>query len=493
MNFPADLSGREASPDARELFRRHHTPPPTVIHGSPRWSCARRTITPYRRDAGSMRDILLAAVIFGALPLVVQRPYIGILLWSWISYMNPHRLTWGFAYDFPFAALVAGAAMLGLLLSKEPKRIPWTPTTVALALFVLWMSLTTAFAFFPEEAMSHWEKVIKIQIMTFVMLMLMAERQRLHLLVWVIVASLAFYGIKGGIFAVLTGGEYRVWGPDGSFIEGNNELALTLIMALPLMRYLHVTTSNKYIRWALVASMALCTISVAASYSRGALLTLAVVGFVFWLKGRHKFVVGVAIAAAAAVVLALMPAQWYQRMDTIDQYEQDASAMGRIYAWQFAYNLAKDRPLVGGGFKAFDRSLHPIYAPSTDDPDAYIATDAHSVYFKVLGEHGFVGLALFLLLMALGFRTATWVLRHSKTRPELSWATALASMTQVSLVAYAVGGAFLGLTYFDLYYNLIAILILTRVCVARELQAASDTPAVSVAQPERPVVHRVRD
>ena len=94
-----------------------------------------------------MRDIVLTAIFFGILPFVFSRPYVGIYIWSWLGFMNPHRLTWGFAYDFPFAQIVAIVTLISVLKSKEPKQIPWTRETVLLLIFILWMLFTTFFAF----------------------------------------------------------------------------------------------------------------------------------------------------------------------------------------------------------------------------------------------------------------------------------------------------------------------------------------------------------
>ena len=61
-----------------------------------------------------------------------------------------------------------------------------------------------------------------------------------------------------------------------------------------------------------------------------------------------------------------LPQKYIGRIRTIQTYEQDASAMGRINAWYFALNLAKDRPLVGGGFEAFTPELFERYAPEPE-------------------------------------------------------------------------------------------------------------------------------
>ena len=68
-----------------------------------------------------MRDILVTAIVFGVLPFIFKRPWIGILLWCWLGYMNPHRQAWGFAYDFPFAFITAIVTIAAFLFSKEKK------------------------------------------------------------------------------------------------------------------------------------------------------------------------------------------------------------------------------------------------------------------------------------------------------------------------------------------------------------------------------------
>jgi probable O-glycosylation ligase (exosortase A-associated) len=151
-----------------------------------------------------------------------------------------------------------------------------------------------------------------------------------------------------------------------------------------------------------------------------------------------------------------MPQEGFDRMETIKTYQSDASATGRINAWHMAVNMAKDRPL-GGGFESFQPGTFALYAPVPDE-----VHDVHSIYFEILGEHGFVGLALFLALAFMTWRSAAWIIRRTRNDPENRWAGDLAAMVQVSLVGYACAGAFLGLAYFDYYYTLVAVVVLCR-------------------------------
>lgn len=402
-----------------------------------------------------MRDLFVAGLIFGLLPFVFKRPWVGVLLWSWLGYMNPHRLAYGFAYDFPFAMVVGLVTIGAFVFSREKKSMPWTRETVVLLLFLGWMLFTTFFAFYPDYAWLQWNKVWKIQLMIFLTALIITDRHKLHWLVWVIALSFGFYGVKGGIFTILNGGAYRVQGPGGTFIAGNNELALALVMAIPLIRYLHLQETRYWMRMGLAGAMVLTGVAVVGSQSRGGLVAIVAMGLFLWVKSRNKIVTGLYMAAAVTIVATIMPQAWYDRMNTINSYEQDQSAMGRINAWHTGFNVAKDR-ITGGGFEMWHPQVFRNYAP-----DPYNVRDVHSIYFEIMGEQGFIGFGLFMLLGVFAWMRARQIIRYCKKDPDRKWASDLAAMVQVSFVGYAAGGAFLGMGYFDLPYHLMIILLLT--------------------------------
>jgi len=435
-----------------------------------------------------MRDIAVTAVVFGLLPFILWRPYIGVLVWTWLGLMNPHRLCYTFAYDMPFAYIVAVTTLISLFMSREPKKFPWTRESVTLLVLLAWMTVTTIFAVYQDLAWLQWQKVVKIQLMIFVSLILIQSKERLDQLVWVIAMSLAFYGVKGGIFTITNGGAFRVNGPDGTFIAGNNEMGLALVMIIPLLRYLQLTTRRVWINQGLMVVMILCVLAAIGSQSRGALLGISAMATFLWLKSRNKIVTGLLGAIAVYLVYTIMPDQWFERMGTINNYEQDQSSMGRVNAWKMAFNLAKNRPF-GAGFDSFRSEMFELYAP-----DSGHQADSHSIYFQMLGHHGFVGLALFLLLGAMTWFTAAWVIRHSRRSREHRWAADLAAMAQVSLVGYAVAGAFLGLAYFDLYYALITVVVLSKIVLISEKSAPkaelAAVPAPPVSTPRGTLTQR---
>lgn len=415
-----------------------------------------------------MRDILVTAIVFGSIPFILRRPHVGVLMWIWVSVMNPHRLTWGFAHDFNFAVVIAVVTLASALFSRELRRLPVTSLTVALLCFTAWTGVTTALSLYPAAAYEKWTTLMKTQMMVFLIPMLFHTRERVRLLVWVLVLSIAYYGVKGGLWALLTGGSERVYGPEGSYIQDNNALAVAVIMMIPLMRYLQVTSLSKHVRRGLAGMMLLCGISALGSYSRGAFLAAgATVAFLLW-KSKHKLPVFFVAVLAIPMALSFMPEKWYQRMDTIATYERDSSANMRLNAWGTMFNLAKDRPLVGGGFEVAEQAVYDRYAP---DP-SYPPQVAHSIYFQALGEHGFVGLGLLLWLYIAFWRQAGALVRATNGLPDLAWMQYFGRMMQVSFVGFAVGGAFLSLVNLDITYYLFGALAAVRVQLDRALRAA---------------------
>lgn len=402
-----------------------------------------------------MRDLLIGCLLAYLTIRSIGLPWVGVLNWTFVSIMNPHKLSWR-VDTMPVAAAAAVATLLGMLISKDPKRFPVTRETLAFLLLMLWFTITWLASGAVEFNYQSWLKVMKIDFMVLIALMVLYTRQHLMALAWVLAGSIAFYGIKGGAFTIMTGGSYRVWGPMGSYIEGNNELALALIVTIPLLRFLQLQVQHKWLRHGLSVSMLLCAASALGTHSRGALLAIVAMAMVMWWRSEKKLVSGVVIVSVAAALLAFMPDHWFERMETIETYQDDASAMGRINAWIMCFNLAKDN-FFGGSFNIYNAVNFAIYSP---DPLAIHA--AHSIYFQILGEHGFVGLFIYLMLWWFVWLSAGYLRKEGKKRAETRWLSDLGGMCQVSLAGFAVGGAFLSLAYFDLTYNIMVLVVLGR-------------------------------
>jgi putative inorganic carbon (hco3(-)) transporter len=407
-----------------------------------------------------MRDILIISMVLIGAVLALRRPWIGVLLWTWLSIMNPHRYAYGIAYDAPLAAIAAACTLIGLVATRE-RESPFKGAPVKwFAVFCVWITLSWLFGLSIQEDYPQWNKVMKINLMILVGLALMRTKLHIFALAWVAVGSMALLGSKGGLFTVLTGGGYHVWGPPGSFIADNNEFALSLVMTIPLLRFLQLQVTRRWQKHALLAAMLLCTAGAMGSQSRGALLAIVAMAALLWWRGKSRIVGGILIVLVGITLIAFLPDSWSNRMSSIDNYEEDRSAMGRISAWWNAFGIAKTY-VFGVGFNAARPELFARFSPYPDFVHA-----AHSIYFQVMGNHGFIGLAIFLGMWIATWRWAGALRREGAQQPETRWCADLGAMCQVSLAGYAVGGAFLSLAYFDLPYNIMMLVVLSRCWVS---------------------------
>lgn len=411
-----------------------------------------------------LRDLALTAVFAALLLMVFKHPVVGAYLWAWLGLMSPHKLTYGFAFTFPFAQVTALVTLLAVLFTKQKQKLPINGIVVTLLLMVGWMTLTSFFAIAPrDDVIDRWVFVMKIQLMLLVTWMLVCDARQLRILVWVVTLSVAFYGIKGGVFTVMTGGGSRVWGPPGGLLQGNNELAVGLTMLMPMLYFLRQTSQSTWLRHALLFSMVSCLFSILGTQSRGALLALGAMAFFLGLKGKYPVRTSLTLLVLMVAVIGFMPETWSGRMSTIKTYQDDTSAMSRIWTWITLYNAAVDRPLVGAGFVADNAVVFARYAPIHEPYRIFAGSVyvAHSIYFQMLGEHGFVGLGLFLFLGLTTWITAGRLARRTRDDPEFGpWMPLLMRMVQVSMIAYAVGGAFLSLAYLDLPYYIMGFVVL---------------------------------
>lgn len=412
-----------------------------------------------------LRDLLVLALIFGSLPFCFLNPFIGVLIWSWIAYMNPHRLTWRVAYNFPVAQLPAIATLAGFPFTR--KSLPVKREAILMLLLWLIFTITSFFAILPRQAWTEWTRVSKILLMTFITMCLVTNRKRLKYLLIVIALSLGFYGLRGGIFALLSGGKYRVYGPPRSFIGDNNDLALALNMILPLLILLHKEVKSKSLKLLFLSTFFLTIIAIMFTYSRGGFVGLAFILCLLMLKSRKKILFVLTMLGGIIVIPYLndvLPERWINRIISMRSYREDRAAMGRIEAWKFGWSTSLKRPLIGGGFKVFD---------------GYYGKAAHSIYFQILGEHGFIAFGIFIALLGSSLLSLRRLRKLSKEDPKLQWLYDYSNMLEISLLAYMISGAFLSRAYFDLLYHLIAIVIVLKCLAERKEEQTIEEPYLS--------------
>jgi probable O-glycosylation ligase (exosortase A-associated) len=416
-----------------------------------------------------MRDMAILAVLVLTVLWTLREPWVGAIAWTVTSIGSPH-IYWGYgAASWPVAMVVAVPTLVGLFMTRNRINPFRFQAITVFALLFVWMTIGLPFSFVPELCQFKWDRTMKISVMLIVSAALLDTRKKVEVFTCANALSVGIYGVKGGLFTIMTAGGGTVLGP-GGFLGENNAMALGNVMTAPLFLYMQQRAENKWLKRALGVAMVLVVVAAIGSNSRGALLGVIAMGSYFWLKSDKKVQWGIVILAMVGLVLALMPDSYWERMNTITDYEEDGSSQGRINSWWAAFNIANNH-FFGGGFTTNIPWVYARYAPNPR-----LVLVEHSIYFQMLGEFGWVGLALFLALGVMTWRNARALIRIGSARAELAWARQLGAVIQVSMVGYASAGAFLSMALFDMPYNIMVIAALGLHFARTEAQSLAGQP-----------------
>ncbi len=407
-----------------------------------------------------MRDLVVLGFLFLYVGLALARPYAGYLLWGWSGLVALNFYLFGFMQDIPFVQVFALVTLASVLIqqSHEPLRFRSNATTSWMAVFLAHALICAVLAYpgLPYN-WTLWSNIAKTALFCLLMPVLATSRFRIHALVVMIAIGTSLHGVLDGLKFLSSGGSHRA-----QVIEkfgDNNHLAMVLLMVVPLLYYLYLYTKSFWVRNGFLLTILLMVLAVVSTNSRGGLLGLFAVALWLVYRSRRRFIGALLIFAGAALIMHLAPDSWMERMDTIQSAESDESFRGRLEAWRVSAAIAHEHPFFGGGLRAVQSQavwLKFVDSPSLlgfidIPPNAKVGRAAHSIWFEVLGDQGFVGLFFFCGLIANAFFVARSIRRLVRANgPGERWAADLGNLITVSMVAYVVTGSALSAAYFEL-------------------------------------------
>ncbi|MEW6990608.1 putative O-glycosylation ligase, exosortase A system-associated [Colwelliaceae bacterium 6441] len=416
-----------------------------------------------------MRDVLMVCVMLAIFVAVIRKPFIGAAMWLWVAMFFPKGWVYGFAGAFRYNLLIVILAFASYMFSKDKKdNLPSDGLTFLIFMFLTWTLITSIFNISISEVVwAEWVEFLKITLLFYFSILVLKKEIHINVMIWALALSVGFYGALEGLKYISSGGGHRIHGFPGHVLGDRNELALAFNMLLPLMFYLAKISKAKLVKFGLHSVIALCVIAIIGTHSRGGLLALIVVGGYFWSQSNRKLLYALLLTISIGLGNKYIPDDWTNRMNTIETATEDSSFLGRVLAWKTAILIANDNLLTGGGFKSGQYSLvwdgYQGYAYFNDIVDTSHLSHkrfkaAHSVYFQVLGDHGYIGFIMFMTLLFVAYRKATSIAKRLKKTKENENMQLLCKMIKVSLIAYLAGGAAVSLAYFDMLYVLLAIL-----------------------------------
>ncbi len=428
-----------------------------------------------------MRDVLVILIVLGCSAMAIRRPFFGLMAYVCFGVLSPHSFAWGFARTFPVAQVVALATLLGFAISNESKRIPFRIETIVV--LVLWACFanSTLIAqggealWMKEEAQAGFIYFSKILLMWILAIVMVTTQDRLMTFMKVIALSLGFFAAKGGIFAIVTGGSELIYGPVKSYLHANNAIGLGMAMNVPLLYYLQKFEEKVWLRRVMQGMIVLSYPAVICTFSRGAWLGLVAATGLVVIKHRYRvplmfvgcvgFMVGLLFLTTSFV-----PDRVAARFDDLRNYETEKSAVSRFYNWEFCRRVGFANPLSGEGFNFYHRGAYYKYYPE------FIARygdqkvwSCHSMWFTILAEHGVLAFVLWVALVASVLLSLRGIRTYGKqVYGKHTFFVAFADMLQAVFVVYMIVGTFLDTAYFELFYSMIAAVIILKELKRRE-------------------------
>jgi len=414
-----------------------------------------------------MRDLILVLFLFVAIFYCFKRPFIGIAAWAWIALMAPANWAFGFSNSFRLNLTIVVVTFLSYLFVHKEKKLCFNGLSFWVLMFAIWTLISSFDAVNKTYAIEYWNQFIKVLMLYFFITLVLTKKLHIDTLIWAIVLAVCSYAAMEAVKVVLSAGGHQVTGRSGALLD-RNDFAVAVNMCLPLILYLIYVSKHYYLKLGLWGLFFGNIVAIVGTGSRGGFIGLSILAIAFWWKSKRKLLWLVLAIIVLPTAYQYTPEEWRERQSTIQTAStEDASFIGRLWAWKISVMLARDNPLTGGGFKAItDPLVWHGYAPFTpffgpietreipvdDKPKA-----AHNIYLQVLGDHGYVGLFIFGMILLgmlwLNRRNSILALKHGQL-----WCVQLSNAITLSLVGYGVTGNNVSLAYFDLLYAIAGII-----------------------------------
>jgi probable O-glycosylation ligase (exosortase A-associated) len=298
--------------------------------------------------------------------------------------------------------------------------------------------------------------------------------------------SLGVEGAKQGWFHLVT----SPTGPNTNiipFLGDNNGVAVGMLMLAPLIAYFAQSSQRLWIRYAYVFLLIGVIFRALSTYSRGGFLACLVMVGLYWLRSKYKLRSLLAIIPIVALILPALPDTYWDRMRTIQTYEeeQEDSALSRLHFWAVAVDMAQANPLFGVGLRGYASAyndydfLHGRYGQSRA---------VHSSWFGILAELGYPGIILFALILFNAFRTCHRIRKAAKNLSSLHELGQMAIALEAGLVAYVIGGSFLSFQYTEILWHFIVLtIVLERLAAEAVAESHSDDQHQTEPMPAIPI------
>jgi probable O-glycosylation ligase (exosortase A-associated) len=423
-----------------------------------------------------MRDLALVGFLCLVLVLGFRRPFLWVLAYAYVDIVSPQHLAYYLLSGVSVSMIVASLAIGGWLLFDSKRGTAVAPRQGLLLLLLGYIYFTTTYADLPVDALSKWDWAWKALFWAIFLPLTLRTRLRVESYLLVMILSASAIIIVGGIKTLLSGGGY---GALNLLVDNNTGLyegstiSTVAVAAVPvilwLMRFGTVFPKDRLVTLFAAGLIFACLLIPIGTEARTGLVCIAVLGILMLRDVQRRMVYMTIVGVAAIIAMPLLPQSFTNRMETISTYQADESATTRLAVWAWTWDYAKNNPM-GGGFEAYRQNRLRVQTSGAIDLgsvqliDRQVLEDRgrayHSSYFEMLGEQGFPGLLLWLLIQGGGLlRMEVLRRRHRGAQGDDVWIAPLATALQHAQIIYLVGSLFVGIAFQPFMFMLIAVQI----------------------------------
>jgi len=409
-------------------------------------------------------DLLALFVLIVFIGYGFKRPYIALCGVVWIDLYKPQSTSYSFLAGKPLS-LIFTIFFLALLIFNHKSVKP--PKIFAyhffMLFFIFWITMTTVYSEFPTIAWLKHDIAYKTLLIAYFIPFVLVDRRSIEAFIWISIVSFGTYAFFAGVKTLFGGGGYGLdlVGQGFMWSEGST-LANQVISMLPVFwfaaKFSLLGVSN-YKYYLVNIGFSICAIlTLIGTQARSGIVCLLVYIILLIKQSKKKFSALAVACIIPLIIIPLAPESFFDRMNSFSSEEavsEDTSALGRLVVWRWTLDYVAERPFMGGGFYAYKANAGKLSKYSKDSEVAITTPHPkafHSIFFEVLGGHGYVGLIIFLLIIGhsylLNYST------HSKAiLNEIVWKQELAKALNMSLLIYCAGGLFVGIAFYPwLYY-----------------------------------------
>jgi probable O-glycosylation ligase (exosortase A-associated) len=445
-----------------------------------------------------MRDYFFVFFLLGLLGLGLRRPFLFVLVYAYIDTVAPQRLSYLLLNSLPLSMYVACLALGGWLLFEKKEGLRFGPRQGLFAILLCYSFYTTSVADFPAEAAVKWDWASTALAFAIFLPLTLRSKLRIEALLLFLTLSAAAIIIVGGLKTVASGGGYGVLNlmvTNNSNLYESSTISTIAIALIPIILWLAKFGTVFPPDWRVKAFAAglvfACLLMPIGTEARTGLVCIAVLGLLMLrdVKRRFLYLAGAGLLVVASV--PFLPDSFTGRMSTIQGYQSDSSAKVRLAVWSWTWNYAQENPL-GGGFGAYLGNKIEVRTVTIQGEGGVQTVAArteidqgrawHSAYFEMLGEQGFPGLIIFLMIHIGGLvRMEVIRRRYAKAEGDKAWIAPLATALQHFQIIYLVGANFVAIAYTPFTLMILGVQIGLDNLIARRERAERPKPAFAPA------------